>query len=288
MNPIAPAARAEIAQPPRRSAVSAPGVPSRDLPLAPGVARLLDGVRRAEVAGLPVAVLDIAQTAELMIAAARARTGPARPLVLTSANGEVISRCHREPEIDRLFRGADLISADGQPMVLASRLPGRTRLPERVATTDLVHAVATRAVAERLTFYMLGAGEEENRRAVANLRALHPGLKIIGRAHGYHRGEALDRVVREINALAPDILWVALGVPHEQAFARDHAARLTRVGVVKTSGGLFNFLSGSRARAPAWLQRLGLEWTWRLALEPGRLFRRYATTSPHALYLLLK
>jgi exopolysaccharide biosynthesis WecB/TagA/CpsF family protein len=79
---------------------------------------------------------------------------------------------------------------------------------------------------------------------------------------------------------------VALGVPYEQAFVEEFTPRLFNVGVIKTSGGLFNFLSGSRPRAPRWMQNAGLEWAWRIWLEPRRLFWRYLTTNPRALYLL--
>jgi len=209
-----------------------------------------------------------------------------RPLYLTSANGEVLARCSTEPMTDRLFRSADLINADGQPLVTVSRFKSSTPLPERVATTDLFYVVARKAEAAGLTFYMLGADETENANAVASVRRLYPNLKIIGRCHGYLRGDALRAKVDEINALAPDYLWVALGVPYEQAFVEEYTSRLTNVGVIKTSGGLFNFLSGSKARAPKWMQVVGLEWAWRIWLEPRRLFWRYLTTNPRALYLL--
>jgi len=172
--------------------------------------------------------------------------------------------------------------------VTFSRIKYPTPLPERVATTDLFHVVARKAQAAGLTFYMFGAEEAENDAAVANVRKLYPELKIVGHSHGYHRGEALRAKVEEINALAPDYLWVALGVPYEQAFVAEFAPLLTNVGVIKTSGGLFNFLSGSRERAPKWMQNAGLEWAWRIWLEPRRLFWRYLTTNPRALYLLLK
>jgi exopolysaccharide biosynthesis WecB/TagA/CpsF family protein len=161
-----------------------------------------------------------------------------------------------------------------------------TPLPERVATTDLFHVVARKAEAARLTFYMYGADEAENARAVANVGKMYPGLRIVGHCHGYLSGEALRAKVDEINALAPDVLWVALGVPYEQAFVQEFTPRLADVGVIKTAGGLFNLLSGSRARAPRWMQAAGLEWAWRIWLEPRRLFWRYLTTNPRALYLL--
>jgi N-acetylglucosaminyldiphosphoundecaprenol N-acetyl-beta-D-mannosaminyltransferase len=245
------------------------------------------GVPRITLGGLRLAVLDLEQTANFMIGMVFPERSIDRPLYLTSANGEVLARCSTEPMTDRLFRSADLINADGQPLVTVSRFKSKTPLPERVATTDLFHIVARKAEAARLTFYMFGADEEENALAVANVRKLYPNLQIVGRSHGYLKGEALRAKVDEINALAPDYLWVALGVPYEQAFVEEYTARLSNVGVIKTSGGLFNFLSGSRARAPHWMQVAGLEWAWRIWLEPRRLFWRYLTTNPRALYLLV-
>jgi exopolysaccharide biosynthesis WecB/TagA/CpsF family protein len=243
-------------------------------------------VPRITVGGLRLAVLDLEQTANFMVDVVFPHRRANRPLYLTSANGEVLARCSTEPMTDRLFRAADLINADGQPLVTASRFKSQRPLPERVATTDLFHIVARKARAAGLTFYLFGADAAENAAAVASVRRMHPGLKIVGHSHGHLRGQALRAKVDEINALAPDYLWVALGVPHEQAFVEKFASRLANVGVIKTSGGLFNFLSGSRARAPKWMQNAGLEWAWRIWLEPRRLFWRYLTTNPRALYLL--
>jgi N-acetylglucosaminyldiphosphoundecaprenol N-acetyl-beta-D-mannosaminyltransferase len=243
-------------------------------------------VPRITLGGLRLAVLDIEQTANFMIDMVFPKRQVSRPLYLTSANGEVLARCSTEPMTDQLFRAADLINADGQPLVTFSRLKSSTPLPERVATTDLFHTVARKATVAGLSFYMLGADEVENAGAVASVQKMYPDLRILGRCHGYLRGEALRAKVDEINALAPDYLWVALGVPYEQAFVEEYTPYLSNVGVIKTSGGLFNFLSGSRARAPQWMQNVGLEWAWRIWLEPRRLFWRYLTTNPRALYLL--
>jgi exopolysaccharide biosynthesis WecB/TagA/CpsF family protein len=243
-------------------------------------------VTRITLGGLRLAVLDIEQTANFMVGAVFPERCVSRPLYLTSANGEVLARCSTEPMTERLFRAADLINADGQPLVTVSRLRSKPPLPQRVATTDLFHVVARKAAAARLTFYMFGADEAENALAVDNVRKMYPDLKIVGHSHGYLKGDALRAKVDEINALAPDYLWVALGVPYEQAFVEEFTPRLFNVGVIKTSGGLFNFLSGSRARAPRWMQVAGLEWAWRIWLEPRRLFWRYLTTNPRALYLL--
>ena len=124
-------------------------------------------IPRITLGGLRLAVLDLEQTANFMIDAVFPQRRANRPLYLTSANGEVLARCSTEPMTGRLFRAADLINADGQPLVTVSKFKSKTPLPERVATTDLFHVVARKAQAAGLTFYMLGADEAENAAAAA-------------------------------------------------------------------------------------------------------------------------
>jgi exopolysaccharide biosynthesis WecB/TagA/CpsF family protein len=241
----------------------------------------------AVVGGMRITVVDRAEAAVLMLEAARSRPRGGRPLFFTSANGEVLARVAREPEIAKLFAAANQVVADGQPMVAASRRLCANPLPERVATTDLFHDAARLAEADGTTFYLLGASPEENERAVAAVRAAYPRLQIVGHSHGFLDGPALEIALDQIDALAPDVLWLGLGVPREQAFVVRYGDRLPNVGLIKTSGGLFNFLSGTNRRAPAWMQATGLEWLWRLLLEPRRLFVRYLVTNPLAIFLLL-
>ncbi|MGE0195842.1 MAG: WecB/TagA/CpsF family glycosyltransferase, partial [Methylocystis sp.] len=155
------------------------------------------------------------------------------------------------------------------------------------ATTDLYPAVARMAEDSGASFYLLGASEDVNRATYEATKRDCPRLDIRGRSHGYLKGAALDAKLDEINALAPDILWLAMGVPLEQQFVADHARRLYNVKMIKTSGGLFDFVAGAKRRAPRWMQDAGLEWAFRLGLEPRRLFKRYLTTNPIAAFLLL-
>lgn len=245
----------------------------------------LDEVPLVWIGGLPVAVIDRAASARLLIDMARARRSKLPP-VITSANGQVISLAARDPEVRRLFLAADLIHADGMPLVFASRLRSPAPLPERVATTDLFHDVARLAELEGASFYLLGAETKVIDRAVAKIRERYPRLTIAGHRCGYFETSE-DKIVDEINATAPDVLWVGMGVPRELSFSLGHRHRLTSVGVIKTSGGLFDFLSGKNPRAPTWMQAAGLEWLYRTALEPRRLLMRYVATNPHAAYLLL-
>lgn len=248
----------------------------------------LSGFPTVLIGGLPITVIDRREAAHLMIAAARGHLPGSRPYYFTSANGDVIAQTLANAETAGLFRAADQIFADGQPLVFASRLLCSVHLPERVATTDLFHDVAKLAEREGTTFYLLGSTEAENRNAVAGMKARYPGLRIVGNSHGYLAGETLERKLDEINALAPDILWLGLGVPREQIFVRDFASRLSNVGVIKTSGGLFDHLAGKVRRAPLWVQKAGFEWLWRVLMEPRRLFWRYFTTSPQAIYAILR
>lgn len=242
----------------------------------------------AIVGGMRIAALGIDETAAMMINAARERPRGGRPLYMTSSNGEVLAYYNDRAGMAPLFDGADMISADGQPLVLMSRILCTHPLPERVATTDLFPAVARAASGSGVSFYLYGATPDENHKAVEAVRRQYPSLHIAGHTHGFHQGSDLELKVAEIDALAPDILWLGLGVPREQLFVAAWAGRLRHVGIIKTSGGLFNFLSGTHSRAPGWMRRCGLEWAFRVWLEPRRLFWRYAITNPVALIHMIR
>jgi len=169
-----------------------------------------------------------------------------------------------------------------------SRLLQKMPLPERVATTDLFHDVAEVAQRRGARVFLLGAANAVVQDAVRRVRALYPDLAIVGHGSGYLRRQGdEERIIETINSARPDILWLGLGAPTEQSFAVRHRDRLHGVGLIKTSGGLFDFLSGKNARAPRWMQGAGLEWAYRIYLEPRRLAGRYLMTNPHALFLLL-
>jgi N-acetylglucosaminyldiphosphoundecaprenol N-acetyl-beta-D-mannosaminyltransferase len=245
--------------------------------------------RTVVLGGLPVAVINRRDSARIMVDEALKRRELWRyPAYLTSTNGEVTFRCAANDAERALFLEADAIHADGMPHVFVSRLKCDFPLPERVATTDLFHDVAREAEARGASMYLLGATEASNRIAAQTVRENYPRMNLVGHRHGFF-ADADDEIVvcDQIARLSPDILWVSMGVPREQQFIVRNRHRLTSVGVIKTSGGLFDWLSGSRPRAPVWMQNAGLEWLWRVWLEPKRLGWRYIKTNPWAAYLLL-
>lgn len=245
-------------------------------------------VPAVQIGGLPIALINRANSAQLMLdAALNRRDNGLPPLIFSSANGQVLSMSARHSCVRELFLGTDLIHADGMPLVLISRLFHKRPLPERVCTTDLFHDVARVAPECGARVFLLGATKNVIDEAAQRIRGLYPKLEVAGHASGYLRRDGdEERIIEAINAAHPDILWLGLGVPAEQAFAVRNRSRL-RVGLIKTSGGLFDYISGKNARAPAWMQRTGLEWAFRTYLEPRRLAGRYLATNPHALFLLL-
>jgi N-acetylglucosaminyldiphosphoundecaprenol N-acetyl-beta-D-mannosaminyltransferase len=241
------------------------------------------------VGRLPIDVVDLRETAQAFVdyCLSEERAVAARPIYSTSVNGQVISLCARDSKLAAMFQSADSVNADGQPLVFLSRYLCANPLPERVATTDLFPVVAQLAAKAGVTFSLLGGSEEVNRKAAQASLAAHPGLRIVGRRNGYFTVAEEAKIVADIARLRPDVLWLSLGVPFEQEFCMRNLNALRGVGIVKTSGGLFDFISLVKPRAPLWLQKIGLEWFYRMAREPRRLFLRYALTNPHALLLML-
>lgn len=244
---------------------------------------------KTRLGGLPIVRKGLEESAQALIDHALFSRGTdQRPLYSTSANGQVIAMCARDPSQRDLLLQADQIHADGMPMVIYSRLFSKEPVRERVATTDLVHAVADRAQKAGVSFYFLGGSEDVNAKAVEAMQKAYPDLVFAGRRNGYFRPEEEEGVIEDILNAQPDILWVGLGVPLEQKFVLRNLERLRAVGVVKTCGGLFDFVSGKNRRAPRWMQRAGLEWAFRLWLEPRRLAVRYLVTNPLALHVLIR
>ena len=244
--------------------------------------RVYDSVR---VGGLETACVSRRQLSGVMVGdCLAARGGRRAPRLVFASNGHAVAMA----ALDRKFRAtltkADLIHADGEPIVAASRFFTATPVPERSATTDFLFDAAEAAARHGLTFFLLGSTEEINTRAAVEVEAA--GVTVVGRRNGYFRRQDEAAIVDAINASGADVLWVGLGVPFEYEFCLRHKARL-KVGWVVTCGGCFNFAAGDYRRAPDWMQRSGLEWLYRLWREPRRLFWRYLVTNPVAIAMLL-
>jgi len=243
---------------------------------------------RVLVGGLKTARLSRRDLIAQMVAdCANARVDISHePKLVFTANGHSIALAATDRKFRRLLEEADILHADGQPIVLASRLLTDTPIPERSATTDFIHDAADAAERHGLRFFLLGGTEDVNADCANVLRRMYPDLVIAGRRNGYFkRGEEIA-ICDVINRSGADIVWVGLGVPLEQEFCARNREQLT-AGWLITSGGCFNFVTGEYERAPIWMQASGFEWLHRLWREPRRLWRRYVLTNPLAALLLL-
>jgi exopolysaccharide biosynthesis WecB/TagA/CpsF family protein len=259
-----------------------------DAPRAGGLAPANESYGEVMVGGVRTACLSrdgLAQ--QMLLDCLDARNNPQRqPKLVFASNGHAIALAARDEVFRFTFDQADIIHADGQAAVFASRLLTATPIPERSATTDFIHDACKMAAQHGLRFFLLGATEEANAEAARVLRETYPGLQIVGRRHGYFSEFEEDEICDEINLTQPDVVWVGLSVPFEYEFAVRNKTRL-RAGWLVTCGGCYNFVTGAYKRAPRWMQAAGLEWLFRLVREPKRLFWRYAVTNPLAIFLLL-
>ncbi|MEI9886237.1 MAG: WecB/TagA/CpsF family glycosyltransferase [Rhizomicrobium sp.] len=239
------------------------------------------------VGGLKTACISREHMASLMVEDCfAARREHAAPKLIFASNGHAIALAAMDGKFHALFAQADMIHADGQPVVLAARLMTRTPIPGRSATTDFIHDAAKAAAAWGLKIFLLGATEEVNAHCADILRFRNPDLKIAGRRNGYFGRDEEAAICDEINRSGADIVFVGLGVPLEYEFCVRNKERL-RAGWVVTCGGCYNYVTGDYSRAPDWMQKYSLEWLYRLAREPRRLFWRYAVTNPLALFQIL-
>jgi len=242
---------------------------------------------RVIVGGLKTACVSRRQLGGLMVGdCLAARGGKRTPKLIFASNGHAIALAALNAEFRQQLAQADVIHADGTPVVMASRLLTGTPVPERSATTDFLFDAASAAAEHGLKFYLLGSTEEISARCAENLRKSHPETEIVGRRNGYFARHDEAAICEEINRSGADVLWVGLGVPLEYEFCLRNKHRL-KAGWIVTCGGCFNFAAGDYVRAPGWMQKAGLEWLHRLWREPRRLFWRYLVTNPVAIAMLL-
>ena len=203
-----------------------------------------------------------------------------------SLNAAKVVAGRSDARLREIVATSDLVTADGQPLVWAARLLGRP-LPVRVAGIDLMESLLPVAAERGFGVYILGARAETRAVAVEKLRARLPQLKIVGTRDGYFTREQEPAVREAIRSAAPDILFVAMGSPQKEYWIADNQQSVG-VPFAMGVGGAVDVLAGQTRRAPAWMQRAGLEWLYRLGQEPGRLWRRYLVTNSAFLALLLR
>ena len=250
----------------------------------------------ASIFRIPVAKVTEAEAVERIVALAKQQAyDNRRAAFVATLNVDFVANAVSgwpfggNDELWGYLKNADLVTADGMPIVLLSKLL-RNPLPERVTGADMVPAICRRFAEEGLSVYVLGGDKAVVEEAFEKLEgrdvpdpptAARTGcapyrLRVVGIDDSFVKlDEEQPEIVERINAAKPDLLFVALGNPKQELWMGRNAARLD-VPVMIGVGGTFNFITGRVKRAPRWIQRSGLEWIYRIYQEPGRLWRRYA------------
>lgn len=233
---------------------------------------------RVRLLGVEIDPLRMSEAVEQILAWTRERTGTCRYVVTPNVDHVVLLRHHIG--LKAAYKYADLILADGTPVVWAARLLRRP-LPEKVPGSDLVPALFAAIPAfEPRRVFLLGAGPGVAERAAARIAERWPAVKIAGcysPPMGFEKDAAEnENILSRIAQAAPDILIVGLGAPKQELWVHQNRARI-QASAALCVGATIDFLAGEKPRAPLWMRRSGLEWLHRVWSEPRRLAFRYAT-----------
>ncbi|NDI84450.1 WecB/TagA/CpsF family glycosyltransferase [Undibacterium crateris] len=220
-----------------------------------------------------------AEAHQLLMQTARTRGNASR--VVVTPNVDHIVRLDQQAEFKQLYSTSDLIFADGMPVVWASKITGHP-LPERVTGADLFVSLCRTSANEGLSVFVVGGMPGQETELLAAFARVYPGLRVdlfCPSMQFTPEGIEADEAIRRIRAAKPHIVFICLGMPKQEYFAfryrreesTDNAPLLMCVGAA------MEFALGQKQRAPLWMQRIGMEWFWRLASEPRRLWQRYTT-----------
>jgi len=242
---------------------------------------------RVQVAGLEFDAITEAALIDVVTGAWAAGRGGS----IVTVNIDIARAAARSPELADLVATGSLVVADGMPLVWAARAAGDV-LPERVTGSSLISTLTAAAATGGQPVYLLGGADGVPEKAAETLAARYPGLRIAGAdapPFGFDQTEeGVQRVAAALRAAAPGLVFVALGFPRQEQLIGRLRRELPGAWFVGC-GGAITMLAGVTPRAPRTMQRLGLEWVHRLALEPRRLARRYLRDDlPFAVSLLLR
>ena len=193
------------------------------------------------------------------------------PHQIVTANAEIIYQASKNEKMRNVINAAQMVTADGSGVVWASRQLGQP-LAQRVTGIDLVNSICQQSAKEKWKIYILGSAPGVAATAAVNIRNKFPGCNIIGTHHGYFNAKEEKQILAELEQLKPDVLFVALGAPKQEYWIADHVQKLG-IPVAMGIGGSMDVLSGNVKRAPKWMQKMSLEWLYRLLIQPTRFKR---------------
>jgi exopolysaccharide biosynthesis WecB/TagA/CpsF family protein len=233
--------------------------------------------------GVPVSAVSPAEAERFVLGAAR----EGRPALVDHLSAHGLAEARRDPHFRDALARFDLVAPDGQPVRWALNLLFRTGLGERVYGPTFMDRLCARAAKEDIGVYLYGGSRDVLLRLCERLRDRHRGLHIVGAESPPFRALSADEeqaAVERIEKSGAGLVFIGLGCPKQELFAAAHADRIHAVQLCV--GAAFDFLAGAKPMAPRWMQAHGLEWLFRLASEPRRLWRRYLVANSHFLVQL--
>lgn len=201
--------------------------------------------------------------------------------LIANLNVHAANIASENPQFKRFLQNADSVFCDGAGIVLASRVLGGTQIPTRFTAADYMPALLKRLAEENLTVYFLASEPGVAERAIAEFTRQVPNHTIVGWHHGYILKDPLleKEVVETINAIKPDILFVGMGMPVQEHWIDIRRDEL-KVKALFPMGATLDYFSQKVPRCPQWMGDAGLEWLFRLCVEPVRMFERYVVGNP--------
>lgn len=228
---------------------------------------------RAHVGGVEFDDVTMEETVATILEMVRGGT----PRLVCTGNLDHLVSLRGDPEFRAAYAAADLVLPDGMPIVWLSRLGGNVRLRERVAGSDLFWELARVSAEQGVRLFYLGGSPGSAERAAAAARARYPAVQITGiycpPFDTFHTPEEQQRIRERVREARPHVVLVAFGAPKQEKWVLANRDLGVPVGI--GVGGSFEMAAGVVRRAPAWMQKSGLEWLYRLGQEPGRMARRY-------------
>ncbi|ENZ30807.1 WecB/TagA/CpsF family glycosyltransferase [Clostridium butyricum 60E.3] len=213
-----------------------------------------------------------------------------KPSYIVTPNVDHIVKLDVDIEFQNVYNEADLILTDGMPLIWISKLK-KNPIKEKISGSDLFPKVCKLASDKGYKVFLLGAAEGVAAKAAENLKLKYSGLKVVGTyspSYGFENNkDEVERIIKIITDIKPDILAVGLGAPKQEKFLYEFKDKL-RVPVSLAIGASIDFEAGNVKRAPKWMQKSGLEWLYRLFKEPKRMFKRYLIDDMEIFRVILK
>lgn len=248
---------------------------------------------RFHLNGVPVDRISMDDATAWVIHALRNRgtsSGSRDPLLIMGPNAQLVTLAARNPVFAAALRSAHLAVPDGISIVFAARLLGQP-VPERVPGGELMERLCIEAARHDLSVFFLGGLPKAAEKTARKFKILYPGFRIAGTScppPGFENDPVEgDRIRRHIAAAKPDLLCVAFGAPKQEIWMVENCPTLP-IGAAISVGAALDTQSGQRKRAPKWTHSIGLEWFYRLMMEPRRLWRRYLIGNTYFLWLVAR